>query len=791
MKRPFLSHFTPSLMSHQALEEIFVQREALAQRLVEHIREGAFGPSKHYTLLVGPRGIGKTHLVALTYHRLQAMDDLRGRLLIAWLREEEWGVTSFLDLLLRVFRALQSEHPGAVPPERVAALYEMSPHAAEAHAAQLLREGIGERTLLLLVENLDDLFAGLGDGGQKKLRAFLQESARCTLVATSQGLFNGVSRQTSPFYGFFRIQHLQGLGAEEVTRLLLKIARWKGDGALAGFIQSATGRARIRAVHHLAGGNHRVYVIFSQFLDRDSLDALVPPFMSMLDELTPYYQARMAWLSPQQRKIAEYLCDRRGAAPVKDIAQHGFMSQQTASSQLKKLSEMGYVVSHPVGRDSYYELREPLMRLCIEVKKNRGEPISLLVDFLRLWYLPNEMQQMLTTLRPDAEMERKYLLHALELSEREDEDPRVKACSIDFAGYLKQHDYTRALEVAEELVAVRGSAEDWCDQAFCLGNLGRDDEAIESLDKAIELNPEDADVWQKRGLTFGRLGFYETALECLDKAVELCSSDASAWLNRGVALNYLGCLDEALASTNKAIEIEPEEPLPWINRATELASLGRREEALLSCDEAIRLAPQKPLGWFKRTRLLNDLHRYNEALESCDKAAELGEKSLCVSCNRAEALLALGRWKEGIEVLGHALSRPDYDQDHAVRHTKAIIENLLIRTRDVAAWRICIAALVDRYQEQNVLVALGLGLNRTVNLLRTEAITNDMAQSWQEIWRNAAGNRSELQLPLRLLEAAVRFRETQDPRVLLELPVEERTLLQELMGEPGNTEDAA
>jgi len=55
----------------------------------------------------------------------------------------------------------------------------------------------------------------------------------------------------------------------------------------------------------LAGDNHRVYMIFAEFLTRDSLDKLVKPFLQTLDELTPYYQARMAWLSPQQRKILD------------------------------------------------------------------------------------------------------------------------------------------------------------------------------------------------------------------------------------------------------------------------------------------------------------------------------------------------------------------------------------------------------------------------------------------------------------------------------------------------------
>src|SRR6266540_5308985 len=110
MKATFLSRFTPSLMTLEALEALFVQREDLARRISERIHESTLTPSKHHTLLIGPRGIGKTHLISLIYYRIQAMDDLRDRLLIAWLREHEWGVTSILDLLSRIVRALLGEY---------------------------------------------------------------------------------------------------------------------------------------------------------------------------------------------------------------------------------------------------------------------------------------------------------------------------------------------------------------------------------------------------------------------------------------------------------------------------------------------------------------------------------------------------------------------------------------------------------------------------------------------------------------------------------------------------------
>ncbi len=425
MAEPFLSRFTPSLMDAETLEAIFVQREPLAQRLVDLVRESVTSRSSQHSLLIGPRGIGKTHMVALVYHRLRSDKKLGRRLLIAWLREEEWGVGSFLDLLMRILAALRSEY-GETGFEELNTLYDLPPDEAERRAANLLVRYLGKRNLLVILENLDDIFAGLGAAEQRRFRAFLQEHNRISLLATSQSLFNGVSLQTSPFYGFFRIHHLNELEFQDAVRLLVQLAELTGKADLAASLQTPEGRARIRAVHHLAGGNPRVYVIFSQFLTRESLEELVSPFMRLLDDLTPYYQARMAWISPQQRKIVDFLCERRGAVPVKEIARHCFVSHQTTSSQLKDLKELGYVRSLAVGRESYYELREPLMRLCMEVKSQRGEPIKSLVDFLRWWYSRRELEDRLNSLGCRS-LDRDYIVQALQRTEAEMDQASFRA----------------------------------------------------------------------------------------------------------------------------------------------------------------------------------------------------------------------------------------------------------------------------------------------------------------------------------------------------------------------------
>ena len=385
MELPPLWVFTPSRTDPKDLEAILVQRHQLLGDAVERIRESVLTGNKHHLLFVGPRGCGKTHVATLLVSRLTADPALAGHMRIAWLNEDA-TCTSLLELFVQIHTALERRYPDAYRAEMAAPAYDLEPGDALTFMADHLLASLGPRTLVLVAENLDALFDGLGDSGQKQLRAFLQENPRISIVATAQRLVESLADRASPFFGFFQTEHLKPLTVDEATELLRKIARVRGNPEVAAFLATNRGRARVRALHHLAGGNHRIYSVLAQFITRDSLDTLLGPFLKMVDELTPYYQERIRWLPPLQRRIVEHLCAREGTTPVKEIAQKLFATPQTISKQLQELREKGYVSSHPRGRESLYEISEPLLRICVEVKENQGLALPSWVAFLRVWY---------------------------------------------------------------------------------------------------------------------------------------------------------------------------------------------------------------------------------------------------------------------------------------------------------------------------------------------------------------------------------------------------------------------
>ena len=204
MRQGFLrsSRYSPGNMDRQSLEALFVGRGDDMEDVLSRVTTSIRSPEKHYILLVGPRGSGKTHFLALAYHRL--MDrvdaaDARDSVAVALLNEEEWGVASFLDLVVRILRSLVEEASNLnAEIHEIYDRFSKDPTDAEAFAVARLREHTRGRTLLLLCENLVDLFDGLGDEGQKRWRAAIQEDGNWTIVASTPSLFSAVTLQKNP-----------------------------------------------------------------------------------------------------------------------------------------------------------------------------------------------------------------------------------------------------------------------------------------------------------------------------------------------------------------------------------------------------------------------------------------------------------------------------------------------------------------------------------------------------------------------------------------------------------------
>jgi len=549
--------FTPSRTDPKDLEFILVQRQKLLQDAVERVKESALTDHKHHLLFVGPRGCGKTHFVTLLVNRLNQDHELTNRLRIAWLNEDE-TCTTLLELLFKIHAALEKRYPAEFSGEMIAAAFELKQDAAREFMLRHLLASLGSHTLLVVTENLDTLFEELGNAGQKQLRSLIQENPRFSIIATAQRLVADLSSRTSPFFGFFQTEHLKPLTIEQAIELLQNIARLQKKESVVEFFATRRGRSRVRAIHHLSGGNHRIYIVLSQFISRDSVDALLEPFMKMVDELTPYYQERIRWLPPMQRKIVEYLCVCEGTVAVKEIAKRLFATPQTISSQLQDLREKGYVEARQRGRESLYEVCEPLMRICVEVKDNqRLQPLRLLVDFLRVWYEDHELKNRLEIMEP-ALHACAYLRSAIERNSTEG-NLRTQILLEDLQLWARDHFPNEERDGAVEGLRNQPEGVLLALQSF---NEGQPVAAMRCLDEAIE---QGAAVVDMANLLLCRAVFHSLAKERRKEIADYTAAigllnvpvvlAAKAQFDRGVAHGLAGDAQLAIADFTAVAEM--------------------------------------------------------------------------------------------------------------------------------------------------------------------------------------------------------------------------------------------
>lgn len=736
MSKTYYSTFNPHEVDEETLERLFVAREDLASDVMEGIRESATSNNKHQRLLIGPRGIGKTNFVTLIYRRVRRDRALDSRLHVAWLNED-LRIHNYAGLLLAIAEKLGKEYDDERLAQAIEEVLDLGNSGLqEAVLERKILDFLAGKTLLLIAENLDDLLTVLKESGQRKLRSLIETRRNVTILATSTSLVDFVMERKKTFFGFFRIATLQPLEVEEATQLIALLAEEDDDPELAQVIRSPLGFARIRAVHYLAGGNPRVYVLLYDFLSRESLDDLTQPFMRLIDGLTPYYQARMDRLAPLQRTIVDVLSRHREPLAVAKIARQAMSSPQSVSSQLAKLRNLGYVTrAASIGREIYYELREPLMRFCLQVKEQQGRTIELFVQFLRVWYSEPELDRLATS---TTGMEQEAARYAML-----EQDPLLPSLAADFASHQVAGNH--------ELSGEPANAADWGLWAGDLAMVRRMDEAWIAFRRSLEEDPHSVSTWGHLWFWLqeqGRLRLFHDMVACV---AQLLPENARLFSWLGIAQSDLGHFEEARASFEKALAMDPEldskgEPTAF-GFATALSYLGRHEEALAALD---------------------------------DYQSDSARMEFRLALAHASIQLELGRHEKGEAELNELLGTyrpPLWTGEDLIAASKP-----LLTSSDPAVWRPAIRVWLACCTRHQCLNELGQGLVRSLRRLAIPRISDETARAWHETWRELATGVEELELPLKLFRAGVEFRAGAGRKALLGLAQEERGLLEPWLG---------
>lgn len=683
-KTLLLSAYTPSNTDPEILEHIFVQRHRMLEQIVAWCEESITTKKKNHLLFVGSRGSGKTHLISMVINRLKNKVKLQDKMIIIWLGEDD-VITNLVDLMLAIIEKMVQTNPQRFNKECLQHAKGQSADNAAEIIMHSINEQIAKDTMLLVKENMSDVFRGLKDGGQKKLRAYLQENNNIAILASSQQLFSGISSRDAAFFGFFDTYHLKALEVKDAKQLISNIATLNNNQKLVDYLKTPQGGYRVRALHYLAGGNHRLYVELAAFLTMESLDDFVAALTGLADNLTPYFQERIRSLPDQQGKIVQKLCELQGATPVKTIAEESFIGERSVAKQLGDLAKKGYVNSHRRGKQSYYEIAEPLMRLALEVKNNHGKPLKMVAALLRAWFSDSELKAGQVI---ENKLSSEYNIAALAM------DKEILATinnriEEQFIAAIDANDYEKAISVSRELIDAPQTG------------------GVPLIQRANAL--------AAHGIANYQLGKIKQAVQDWTSVIEMqkipTEHKARALFSRSITYGQTGKTEQQLQDLIALIEMQ-DVPKDVLNMAL-----------------------------FERPRVYYNLLKVDEA----QKALQL------------------------------ALDEEDKNRGKYPTFTNEILHSII--QLGSSSWKQQISWIIPLYAEHEVLNYLAAALMHSIAIFIEDESLASSFKKWQLLWQQHAEKYQEMQIPLQVLEAALRALEQKNDKPLLSLPKEIRELV--------------
>jgi tetratricopeptide (TPR) repeat protein len=143
-----------------------------------------------------------------------------------------------------------------------------------------------------------------------------------------------------------------------------------------------------------------------------------------------------------------------------------------------------------------------------------------------------------------------------------------------------------AVGSADNLLAI-----EYYNRGVDLAYEGKYDEALVSIDRALDENAHFTLALVTKAGILNALGRYAEAIDAADQALALDPGQAAAWNNKAFALNQQGRYAEGLTAADTAVSLDPELVEGWVNKGSSLIGLSRYEEALAASEEALARNP--------------------------------------------------------------------------------------------------------------------------------------------------------------------------------------------------------
>lgn len=397
-----LNPFSPWRNSAENLQRTIVGRDFIIKDILDKIGRFSKGAPAKHCLLIGRRGLGKTHVLSLLYYYLSKNSTPPGFKTIAGvvlpvilLEEERYSLNSLTLFLIKIFEKLSEKAPEEekwVIPGQLAADEDVIEYCFE-----ILKNisSTGKKKIIILCDNLEEVLKQWQEREYKTLRAFLSDQQAIMIIGTTVKIFKEIISPKQPFYEFFEMVPLYDLSEDQMMELLKR--RFIEDHLEDEFARKERHlKNKVAAMAKLTGGNPRMMVFLYDAATTKTVFEIENAIEELLESLSEYFRNRLTILAPQERTILDAFAGMEGPATPLEIARKTRIKEQSTYAHIKRLKDAGFIEVVEFGKHkiSRYDITERLFRLWRQTANAAGrKKFQILLKSLKLYFSPDELKE--------------------------------------------------------------------------------------------------------------------------------------------------------------------------------------------------------------------------------------------------------------------------------------------------------------------------------------------------------------------------------------------------------------
>ena len=388
-----LRKFNPGLnQDDNNIKEQFVVRLPMLKALLEMIEDNFQRPINQHALYFGPRGRGKTMLMARISAELRTNKKFNKNWLPIRLMEESYyEIEDTAGFWIEILATLIQQLPNNYKENANKSLQSLTDNWSHPNLEEMGRVAVLEqleivdKKAVIIIENLHQLLKDTNPEFGWYLRKIMQNEPQLMIIATSTTRFQELDNAKKPFYDIFATNELCALTRKDAATLWNKLTN-----------EDKT-EQQIAPVNILTGGSPRLITIIADFAKNNKVTKLLENLTVLIDEHTEYFRSQLESLAPKERRVFTALADLWKESTTSEIAQRARLGIRTTSSLLSRLVHKGAVIVNSISpRKKYYTVSERLFCIYYKLRRqhNYHSLLDALVQFMIDFYSPDEIQQL-------------------------------------------------------------------------------------------------------------------------------------------------------------------------------------------------------------------------------------------------------------------------------------------------------------------------------------------------------------------------------------------------------------